>query len=88
VREKYAVIGPKWVEISKYLVGRSGNDVKNRWHKHLAKWEVTQMLPSLPPFGQPLIPLCGTLPVMSERKSQTEGQMAERSLIPFRNTIF
>jgi hypothetical protein len=37
VRREYAEIGPKWVEISKLLTGRSGNDVKNRWHKHIAK---------------------------------------------------
>jgi hypothetical protein len=28
-------LGPKWVEIGKILHGRSGNTVKNRWHKHL-----------------------------------------------------
>lgn len=32
-----SMIGPKWVEISKHIPGRSGNDVKNRWHKHLCK---------------------------------------------------
>jgi hypothetical protein len=37
VSRKYAEIGPKWVEISKSLTGRSGNDVKNRWHKHISK---------------------------------------------------
>lgn len=31
------IIGPKWVEISKYLPGRSGSNVKNRWYKHLIK---------------------------------------------------
>jgi hypothetical protein len=35
--EKFREIGPKWVEIAKYLNGRSGNHVKNRWHKHLSK---------------------------------------------------
>lgn len=30
-------LGPKWVEIARMLNGRSGNHVKNRWHKHLAK---------------------------------------------------
>jgi hypothetical protein len=37
VVQKYAELGPKWVEIAKSLNGRSGNDVKNRWHKHIAK---------------------------------------------------
>jgi hypothetical protein len=37
VRRKHAENGPKWAEISKSLTGRSGNDVKNRWHRHLAK---------------------------------------------------
>jgi hypothetical protein len=35
--KKYHEIGPKWVEIGKLLSGRSGNNVKNRWHKHLCK---------------------------------------------------
>ena len=32
-----SLIGPKWSIISKYIPKRSGNDVKNRWHKHLIK---------------------------------------------------
>lgn len=39
---KYLEIGAKWVEISKFVSGRSGNDVKNRWYKHLAKQESIQ----------------------------------------------
>jgi hypothetical protein len=35
---KYEEIGPKWVQIAKFLPGRSGNDVKNRWHKHILKF--------------------------------------------------
>jgi hypothetical protein len=38
--EKFHQIGPKWVEIGKLLSGRSGNNVKNRWHKHLCKMDV------------------------------------------------
>ena len=30
-------IGTKWVEIARHLPGRSGNNVKNRWYKHLSK---------------------------------------------------
>jgi hypothetical protein len=37
VIRQFYLIGPKWVEIGKMLSGRSGNNVKNRWHKHLAK---------------------------------------------------
>jgi hypothetical protein len=37
--QQYRRIGPKWVEIGKILSGRSGNNVKNRWHKHLCKIE-------------------------------------------------
>jgi hypothetical protein len=34
--ERYRQIGPKWVAIARQLHGRSGNHVKNRWHRHLA----------------------------------------------------
>jgi hypothetical protein len=34
---KYQEFGPKWVRISSFLTGRTGNDVKNRWHKHIVK---------------------------------------------------
>ena len=37
ILEKYLEIGPRWVIISSFLVGRSGNNVKNRWHKHINK---------------------------------------------------
>ena len=35
--QKYSEFGPRWVQIAKLLGKRSGNDVKNRWHKHLFK---------------------------------------------------
>jgi hypothetical protein len=35
--DKYRVLGPRWASISRFLVGRTGNDVKNRWHKHISK---------------------------------------------------
>jgi hypothetical protein len=38
--EKFHQIGPKWVEIGKLLSGRSGNNVKNRWYKHLCKADI------------------------------------------------
>lgn len=37
--EMHKEIGPKWVKMMKRLPGRSGNDIKNRWHKHLIKKE-------------------------------------------------
>lgn len=33
----YKMIGPKWSKMMKNLPGRSSNDIKNRWHKHLIK---------------------------------------------------
>jgi hypothetical protein len=35
VIQQFQLIGPKWADIGKLLSGRSGNNVKNRWHKHL-----------------------------------------------------
>jgi hypothetical protein len=35
--DKYRELGPKWVQIATFIPGRTGNDVKNRWHKHLLK---------------------------------------------------
>ena len=32
--EKY---GQKWATISQFFNGRTSNNIKNRWHKHLAK---------------------------------------------------
>jgi hypothetical protein len=40
VIQKFHSIGPKWVEIGKLLSGRSGNNVKNRWHKRLCKLDI------------------------------------------------
>jgi hypothetical protein len=47
VIRQYHLIGPKWVEIGKMLSGRSGNNVKNRWHKHLSKRECPRLPPGL-----------------------------------------
>jgi hypothetical protein len=41
VVQQFHQIGPKWVRIGKMLSGRSGNNVKNRWHKHLCRLERT-----------------------------------------------
>jgi hypothetical protein len=67
--EKYREIGPKWAYISKFLAGRTGNDVKNRWHKHLVKRAALaasrRLSPSQPADqtsesdGSPTSPMCG-----------------------------
>lgn len=35
---KYKEFGPRWVMISQFLPGRSGTNIKNRWHKALVKY--------------------------------------------------
>lgn len=37
ILKMYHSIGPKWTKIASMLNGRSGNNVKNRWHKFLSK---------------------------------------------------
>jgi hypothetical protein len=37
IMERYQQFGTKWTEIAKFLSGRSGNHIKNRWHRHLAQ---------------------------------------------------
>ena len=34
---QYKNYGAHWVKIAQFLEGRSGNNVKNRWHKYLSK---------------------------------------------------
>jgi hypothetical protein len=51
----YRSVGPKWVEISTQLPGRTGNDVKNRWHKHILKRHAT-VLPSESDTDDVIIP--------------------------------
>lgn len=36
----YNAIGSKWSKMMVKLPGRSGNDIKNRWHKHLMKYTI------------------------------------------------
>lgn len=43
ILEKYMIHGPHWVKISQYLEARSGNNVKNRWHKYLSKLKNTSI---------------------------------------------
>ena len=37
--QKYKELGPRWAQISNFLEGRSGNNVKNRWYKYIIKRE-------------------------------------------------
>lgn len=39
----YNAIGPKWTKMMIHLPGRSGNDIKNRWHKHLMKKSIRSL---------------------------------------------
>jgi hypothetical protein len=55
LKRKYVEIGPRWVEISKFFNGRSGNDVKNRWHRHLAKTGPKRVFPSLVPIQESVL---------------------------------
>jgi len=50
IRLKFGEVGPRWVEIAKCLTGRSGNHVKNRWHKHLSKKNPLPQKARLPKF--------------------------------------
>ena len=36
--KKYQEFGPHWVKISQFFNGRTGNQIKNRWHKSLVKY--------------------------------------------------
>lgn len=51
--QMYKAIGPKWSKMMINLPGRSGNDIKNRWHKHLVKkvLQSTEMNNSKSPSG-------------------------------------
>jgi hypothetical protein len=48
VIQQFHLMGPKWVEIGKMLSGRSGNNVKNRWHKHLCRLDSAVPRPPAP----------------------------------------
>jgi hypothetical protein len=61
VIQKFHQIGPKWVEIGKVLSGRSGNNVKNRWHKHLSKLDESG--PHRTPCDEPKKPVKAPAPV-------------------------
>jgi hypothetical protein len=86
--EKVRQIGPHWVAIAKYLHGRSGNHVKNRWHKHLSKVEFPPQVagppavvpPPLPDPAKPVVNLCEAIGVkecdLPSIFTQMEGSMS------------
>lgn len=56
ILHKYLIYGNHWAKISTFLVGRSGNNVKNRWHKYLSKRYGEQLTKTnyiLPEYQQP-----------------------------------
>ena len=53
--EKYKLFGPHWVKISQFLDARSGNNVKNRWHKYLYKSFLPQQENPIQQFPTPQI---------------------------------
>jgi hypothetical protein len=61
--DRFHLLGPKWVEIGKLLNGRSGNNVKNRWYKHITKAQAVQLgatnpanqIPHQSPPGSPAL---------------------------------
>jgi hypothetical protein len=42
IAERFRIVGPKWADIAKFLRGRNGNHVKNRWNKHICKCDFAQ----------------------------------------------
>jgi hypothetical protein len=65
VIQQFHLIGPKWVQIGKLLNGRSGNNVKNRWHKHLCKIHKGREIPPDPPAPKEREPR--VIPVVEEK---------------------
>lgn len=75
----YQEIGPKWVKMSRFFIGRSDNSIKNRWYYHLKKHfsgtEVSNNQKMSPP--QPsAVPICSaaSIPV---------PQLTSEILLPF-----
>jgi hypothetical protein len=44
---KFREFGPHWVRIATFLPCRSGNDVKNRWYKHILRFSPRGEKPGL-----------------------------------------
>ena len=66
-----SLFGPKWVEISRHIPGRSGNNVKNRWYKHLNKIYSLHKNEIFIKIDKKEIPL--ELPTEEENSSNEEG---------------
>jgi hypothetical protein len=75
---KFREIGPRWVLIAESLDGRTANDVKNRWYKHISRRlqaEAFSLLPKLPP--------CPELPVIDQSKNRIPERPGVGQYIPF-----
>jgi hypothetical protein len=88
IRAKYGELGPRWVEIAKLLSGRSGNHVKNRWHKHLRKKNPPLPLPLINEISgssqQPIV----QPPNIPSGVGQVFPQLAPAFNFPFRSPFF
>jgi hypothetical protein len=72
VIQQFHRIGPKWVEIGKILKGRSGNNVKNRWHKHLCRRDPS--LAKLAPPVEKTAPITTPAPEKPPASREQPGQ--------------
>ena len=77
ILNKYLIYGNHWAKISTFLVGRSGNNVKNRWHKYLSKRYGKQISkPNFQPqtFQQQHYPICNCIIVQQPQQIQLIDQ--------------
>jgi hypothetical protein len=80
--QQFREIGPHWVQIAVLLNGRSGNHVKNRWHKHLSKLDSSLLAYAVAQAGneseKPVINLCEAIGVndcdLAALFTQLEGE--------------
>jgi hypothetical protein len=86
VVQKFHQIGPKWVEIGKMLSGRSGNNVKNRWHKHLCKLEESGMVRM---HDEPRAPAPEKVAPLPEKAIQAPERIAPvpEKIVPFHEKV-
>jgi hypothetical protein len=70
---KYNDFGPKWVTIATFLPGRTGNDVKNRWHKHISKQQLEGSGQNNSAGIQSMCPAHGCFGARSERDGAPIG---------------
>ena len=86
----YNAIGPKWSKMMNNLPGRSGNDIKNRWHKHLFKKFKNindQNLKLNPKNNLTIQSNCQILPKNEESNMAKQG-LSELQSFNFKNNFF